>query len=347
MQRSAPTPADRRPTTLRTRCVLASRGLLAVVGAGVLLVAGCSDDQALTTPDGSPISKSTTRVAEVNIVSPERDYTKTCLAPTTPDAGTADVDRIVVTDPALLDDVCALGLGSKVVAVAADAGSVPVYLGPQLTSVPTIGTSPDAAAVRTANADLILTTPDTESAAKDFGTTRTAVVTPSSEWRKQFTDVAEALGRSAAGAELLDEFATEARKTGRRMDASHSQVSLVRFTPDAELIEGTDNFAAQILATVGVQRPAPQRRPDAVTVTDDNFTDADADLIYVSFQGDRGQERGEDVLRSDRWLDMGAPTWKRVLAVNDDVWYQSSGLAAAWLVLNDIKGSLDGNSAGY
>jgi iron complex transport system substrate-binding protein len=41
---------------------------------------------------------------------------------------------------------------------------------------------------------------------------------------------------------------------------------------------------------------------------------------------------------------MGAPTWKRVLSVNDDIWYRSSGLAAAWLVLNDLKGSLDGNS---
>ena len=31
----------------------------------------------------------------------ERDYTKTCFAPTAPDAGKLDVGRIVVTDPLL------------------------------------------------------------------------------------------------------------------------------------------------------------------------------------------------------------------------------------------------------
>ena len=72
--------------------------------------------------------------------------------------------------------------------------------------------------------------------------------------------------------------------------------------------------------------------------------DADADLIYVSFEGEEGLTHGEEVLLSDEWLSLGAPVWKRVLAVDDDVWYESSGLAAAWLVLNDVKGSLDGNS---
>ena len=51
--------------------------------------------------------------------------------------------------------------------------------------------------------------------------------------------------------------------------------------------------------------------------------------------------RATSVLDSDRWKEMGAPSWQRVLWINDDVWYRSSGLAAAWLVLNDIKSSLN------
>ena len=83
-------------------------------------------------------------------------------------------------------------------------------------------------------------------------------------------------------------------------------------------------------------------------MTDKNFRDADGDLIYVSFQGPKGLDHGKQVLLSDRWLDLGAPTWKRVLAVDDDVWYGTSGLAAAWLVLYDVRGSLaDGSSANY
>lgn len=315
--------------------------------ATVGVVAGCSQDTPLTTPDGKTISTTVTRIAEVNLVSPERDMTRTCLAPTAPDAGQVDVTRVVVTDPALLDAICALGIGPKVVAVTAAPGSVPAYLGPQLTAVPAIGADPDAATVASAKPDLVLTTPGTEVSAGRFGSARTVRIADEPDWQKRFQLVADALGRAESGTRLLDEFGTEATKTGRRMDAGHSQVSLVRFTGDSTMVAGTQSFAGQILSMVGVQRPAGQRGPKSFTLTDKNFTDADADLIYVSFAGDRGLAHGKEVLTSDRWLDMGAPTWKRVLAVDDAVWYGSSGLAVAWLVLNDIKRSLDGNSANY
>ena len=87
----------------------------ALLGVVAVASAACSGDEPLTTPDGSPISTTVTRVAEVNIVSPDRDFSKTCLAPTAADAGTADAGRIVVTDPSLLDALCALGIGDKVV----------------------------------------------------------------------------------------------------------------------------------------------------------------------------------------------------------------------------------------
>lgn len=320
-------------------------GAAATLGAAALLLTACGqDDGALTTPDGSTISTSTTRFAEVNVVTPDRDYARTCLAPTAPDQGATEVNRIVVTDPALLDAICALGIGPKVTAVTSGPGTIPAYLGPQLTSVPTIGSSPSAAATATAAPDIVLTTPRTADASKAFGGAKVATIDPSTDWQVRFQAVADALGRSAAGRELLDEFGAEATKTGIRMDAAHTQASLVRFFSNSEMIAGTDTFAGQILAMIGVQRPESQRGPRSFTVTDENFTDADADLIYVSYVGDAGRAHGKDVLLSDRWLDMGAPTWKRVLSVDDDVWYRSSGLAAAWLVLNDVKNSLDGNS---
>ncbi|MGC4932947.1 ABC transporter substrate-binding protein [Gordonia sp. DT30] len=327
------------------------RGRRAVVlGAAALCTAAltfsaCSGDKPLlTTPDGKTISTSTTRIAEVNVVSPDRDYATTCLAPTAATDPRADVGRIVVTDPALLDDLCALGLGPKVTAVTSAPGSVPAYLGPQLSSVPAIGTTPDASAARTAAPDIVLTTPATAGSAQAFGGIKTVDVGTDDTWQKRFQAVADALGRSSEGTRLLTEFTDEATKTGKRMDAPHNQVSLVRFTKDSEVIAGTGTFAGQILQTIGVARPATQRGADSVTVTDKNFTDADGDLIYVSFEGDGGLAHGKEVLLSDRWLDMGAPTWKRVLSVDDEIWYGGSGLAAAWLVLNDVKGSLNSNS---
>ncbi|OPX14503.1 ABC transporter substrate-binding protein [Gordonia sp. i37] len=323
------------------RGVVASALLVCVA---TVVLGACSDDQPLlTTPDGKTISTSTTRIAEVNVVSADRDYSRTCLAPTTASDPRTDPARIVVTDPALLDDLCALGIGTKVTAVTAAPGTIPAYLGPQLTSVPAIGTTPDPSAVRTAAPDIVLTTPATAGSAQAFAGTKTAAI-PDGTWQERFQAVADALGRSADGTRLLQEFTDEASKTGKRMDAAHNQVSLVRFTKDSEIIAGTGTFAGQILTMIGVQRPAPQRGTDSFTVTDKNFTDADADLIYVSFDGDGGLDHGKHVLLSDRWLDMGAPTWKRVLSVNDEIWYSGTGLAAAWLVLNDVKDSLNGNS---
>lgn len=332
----------------------------AALAAAVLLLGACgNEEQALTTPDGSPISTPTTRLAEVDIVGSERDYSKTCFAPTAPDPGKPDVDRIVVTDPLLLDDLCALGIGSKVTAVTAGQGSIPRYLGPELTSVPTIGENPDAAAVTEADPDVVLTTPATASRSAAFTGVRTVTIDPTSDpaknWAQRYRSVAGALNRSAAATDLLARFTRETARTGTRKDAAHTEVSLVRFAADGQSIEGTDSFAAQVLATIGVQRPVTQREPGTTTLTDDNLTDADADLIYVSYR-DAGDVTGPDikdsasfkhartVLESDRWLDMGAPTWKRVLAVDDTVWFSTSGLAAAWLVLNDVKGSLDSNS---
>lgn len=325
--------------------VMRRRGLaaLAVLGAATLAVAGCSDSGPLTTPDGKTVSTSTTRIAEVNVVSPERDFSRTCLAPTAPEDPARDAARIVVTDPALLDALCALGVGPKVTAVTSAPGSIPAYLGPQLTSVPTVGTRPDAATAKTASPDLVLTTPRTAASAQAFSGVRSVGVDDGG-WEQRFRTVADALGRSASAQRLLDELHTEATKTGTKMDAAHSQVSLVRMHADGESIAGTDSFAGQVLTMIGVQRPAPQRGPDGYRLDDDNFRTADGDLIYVSFDGKGGLEHGRKVLLSDRWLDLGAPTWKRVLNVDDDVWYRTSGVAAAWLVLNDVKESLNSSS---
>nr|WP_155820887.1 ABC transporter substrate-binding protein [Gordonia hirsuta] len=315
------------------------------------LTACAESDDELRTPDGSIISTVTSRIARVDIVNAGRDYAQTCLAPTAAADPAADISRVIVTDPALLDAFCALGVGPKVRAVTAADGSIPAYLGPQLGAVPTLGHSPTAAQVRTADPQLVLATPGTAAAVGALhatgvlGSTEVVTIGGGDDWRAVFTEVAKALDRSAAATERLAEFDAEAARIGRVMDAPHSQVSLVRFTPDAELIEGTGGFAPALLTQIGVARPAAQRTPEPTVVTDANFTAADGDLIYVSAQGQRGLDRGVEVLESDRWQEMGAPSWSRVLWVDDAVWYQTSGLAAAWLVLNDVKSSLNSTSS--
>ena len=312
---------------------------LAVATATALTVTACGDTG--TPPGEGNVTTTTTKIANAYLVAPERNFDNACGAPSTPDSGQSDVARIAVTDPALLDAVCALGIQSKVVAVAAERGSIARNLGPSVLSLPTIGTNPSPAAARAADADVVLGYDASRATA--FGG-RTVTIDRNLGWREQFAAVADGLGRAETGQRRLDTFAEQARRAGLRVDASHSQVGLVRFGENSETIEGTGSFAGTILSAMGVQRPATQRGAGAITVNDDNFTDADADLIYVSFRTKAAQEHGSSVMRSDRWLDMGAPGYNRVLVVDDDIWYGTGGLAAAAVVLGDATRSLNSSS---
>ncbi|MBT0565488.1 ABC transporter substrate-binding protein [Williamsia sp. CHRR-6] len=300
------------------------------------MLSACGDSQ--SPPGEGTVITTTTKIGPANLVAPERNFDRACGAPSVADPGRPDVDRIAVTDPALLDPICALGIAPRVVAVAAATGSIARNLGRAVTSLPTIGVSPTPAAARAARAQVVLGYDAARTAV--FGG-RSVIIDRRARWQDQFQAVADALGRGDEGKKRLATFAELARTTGLRIDAAHSQVGLVRFGENDETIEGTGSFAGSILAAVGVQRPASQRQPGPVAVTEGNFTDADADLIYVSFRSAAAQKHGVSVMKSDRWRDMGAPSWNRVLVVDDDIWYGTGGLAAAAVVLGDIGTSLN------
>lgn len=326
----------------RVRGPVRAVAVACVVTAGVLGLSACGDADSQSPPGPGSVTTTTTAIGGFDIVTPERAFDRACGTPSTPDAGQSDVARIAVADPALLDAVCALGIQSKVVAVAADPGGIPTYLGPTVTSLPTIGSRPDAQRAAGARADVVLGRSTAQNAPYD---TRSVVVDESATWQDQFQAVADALGRGEEGTRRLEVFAQQAKRVGQRVDASHSQVGLVRFGADSEQIAGTASFAGSILAAMGVQRPQSQRSPGPVTVTDKNFEDADADLVYVSFTSAQGKEHGTSVLRSDRWLDLGAASGRRVFVVDDSIWYGRRGLAAAPVVLDDVQRSLNGYSS--
>lgn len=326
----------------RVRGPLRAVAVAGAVTAVVLGLTACGGADTQSPPGPGSVTTTTTAVGGFDLVTPERTFDRACGVPSTPDAGQADVSRIAVADPALLDAVCALGIQSKVVAVAADPGQIPVYLGPTVTSLPTIGSRPDAQRAAGARADVVLGRSAAQNSPYDA---RSVVVDESATWQDQFQAVADALGRGEEGKRRLDVFAQQAKRIGQRVDASHSQVGLVRFGADSEQIAGTASFAGSILAAMGVQRPQSQRSPGSVTVTDKNFDDADADLIYVSFTSTEGRQHGTSVLRSDKWLDLGAAGGKRVFVVDDSYWYGQRGLAAAPVVLDDVQRSLNGYSS--
>ncbi len=337
----------------------------------ITVVSGCGSlggDAAPTAGEQSVIT-STTRIASAGVLGNQRRPDESCapepapVDPGPPDrqvrhaAGEtqvrADPQRIVVLSGDQLDTLCALGLQSRIVAAALPDGSdsQPSYLGQVIHDVPGAGSrsAPDIDAIKAATPDLILgsqaLTPD------DFGELSAIAPTvftgpPGGAWQDNMRTVGEATGRLDAVNGMVDGFERAADKTGTENDATHFQASVVQFTETTARVYGTDNFPGSVLGAVGVDRPAAQRFKDKpyieIGITDadlDNspdFSAADGDIVYISFDSPAAKERAPRVMESGAWRKLSANRDNRIFAVNNEVWQTGEGIVAARGILADL-----------
>jgi iron complex transport system substrate-binding protein len=351
-------------------------GLVAATGAiatavAITLVSGCggSDgggNQGAPEAADAPVT-STTRIAGANVLGNQRRPDDSCAPEPAPldegperrevrhAAGSTDVvadpQRIVVLSGDQLDALCALGLQSRIVAAAVADGtqSQPSYLGTVVHDVPAVGTrtAPDLDGIRATTPDLILgsdaLTP------QDFGPLSEIAPTvftgrPGPAWRDTLRTVAEATGRGAAAGRLIEGFDTDAAETGAQNDATHFQASVVRLTGTTLQVYGREDFPGSVLAAVGADRPAAQRFTDkpyleigTSDLGDADFSAADGDIVYVSFDSPAARDRAPKVLDSDAWQRLSAARDGRVFVVNDEVWQTGQGIIAARGMLADLR----------
>ncbi|WP_278263622.1 ABC transporter substrate-binding protein [Nocardia sp. AG03] len=338
-----------------------SRGI--AVGAALLcavaLTAGCADK----TDDASAITRTTTNIAGAGVVGADRDTATACPLPSAPDPGSgatravthtagvsqvpADPQRIVVLTSSALDAACALGLWERVAgAVTLDGDRPqPMYLGYGVLEVPSVGGigQPDPARVAELKPDLILG--DIAPAAGGYealsAIAPTVLIGQGGSWQSDFTAYAAGMNRATAAQTALRDYLTEAHDLGPALNASQSQASVLRFTADTTQVQGSETFAAQVLADVGVQRPTAQRGQSYEITADELATKAEGDIVYVMFDGEQGEDHGKQVLRSTEFEELGAATDRRVFAVDDKIWH-TTGLTAARAILTDLRDSLNG-----
>ncbi|MFF0494124.1 iron-siderophore ABC transporter substrate-binding protein [Nocardia sp. NPDC004068] len=306
--------------------------------------------------DDASIVRTTTNIAGASVVGVERDTRTACPLPTAPDPGgshvvagsqvPADPQRIVVLDTTALDAVCAVGLWERVVGAATLAGPVPQpsYLGTGVVRIPSVGGigAADPARIAELRPDLIIGTAAANAdALRGIAPT---VLVGTAPWQTQFSDLADAMNRGDAAERILADYRTEARDTGTAIAASFSQASVIRFSGNDIQVLGTDSFAGQVLADVGVQRPGAQRGP-TFTVSgvgsEDERDRVEGDIIYVMFDGPDGKSRGERVLKSKDFKKLGAVSDRREFAVDDVIWH-GSGVTAARAMVDDLRKTLNG-----
>jgi iron complex transport system substrate-binding protein len=265
-----------------------------------------------------------------------------------------DPQRIVVLSGDQLDALCALGLQSRIVAAALPDGSSsqPSYLGTVVHQLPGVGTrsSPDLAAIRAAKPDLILgsqaVTPKLYSVLAAIAPT-VFTGTPGAAWEDNLRGIGAATARADATGGLIDNFTTKADDDGAAHDAAHYQASIVQFTENTIRVYGADNFPASVLTTVGVDRPASQRftdKPyielgstDADLANNPDFSAADADLVYVSFDSPAAKDRAPTLFDSDPWRKLSANRDNRIFVVNNEIWQTGEGVVAARGIIDDLR----------
>jgi iron complex transport system substrate-binding protein len=317
---------------------------------------------------------STTQIAGAGVLGNQRRPDESCTPePAGPDAGpptrTAhnaagvqpdsaevpeDPQRIVVLSGDQLDALCALGLQSRIVASALPDGSSeqPSYLGTVVHRLPGVGTrsNPDLAAIKAARPDLILgsqsRTPKLYAALAAIAPT-VFTGSPGAAWQNNLRGVGEATSRTDAAGGLIDQFTTKAHDDGVAHDTGHYQASIVQITDNAVRIYGADNFPASVLTAIGVDRPAAQRFTDkpyierGSTDTDlannADFSAADADVVYVSFDSPTAKDRAPTIFDSDSWRKLSATRDNRVFVVNNEIWQTGQGVIAARGIIDDLR----------
>jgi iron complex transport system substrate-binding protein len=265
-----------------------------------------------------------------------------------------DPQRIIVLSGDQLDALCALGLQSRIVGAALPDGSSdqPSYLGTVVHQLPGVGTrsNPDLGAIKAAKPDLILGSQAlTPKLYADLSEIAPTVFTgaPGAAWQNNFRGVAEATARTDAANGVIDRFTAMAHDDGAAHDAAHYQASVVQFTENAVRIYGTDSFPGSVLTAVGIDRPAAQRFTDKTYIevgsTDNdlsgtaNFSAADADVVYVSFDSAAAKDRAPTIFDSDAWRRLSAARDNRVFVVNNEIWETGEGVVAARGIIDDLR----------
>jgi iron complex transport system substrate-binding protein len=321
--------------------------------------------------DEPTVITSTTRIAGAGVLGNQRRPDESCApAPLAADpddrptwtvrhaAGETEVpaeaQRIVVLAGDVLDSLCALGLQGRIVGAALPDGSdaQPSYLGTVVHDLPAVGTrsEPDLDAIKALNPDLIL---GSEALAPDaypgLSSIAPTVFTGSAgaAWEDNLRTVGAATARVDATNRLIDEFTAAADRTGTENDATHFQASVVQLTDKSLRVFGPDSFPGSVLADVGVDRPAAQRFTDKpyveVGTSDEDldnspdFSLADGDIVYVSFETPAAKDRAGEVMNSDAWKRLAATRDNRVFVVNNEVWQTGEGIVAARGMLTDLR----------
>lgn len=162
------------------------------------------------------------------------------------------------------------------------------------------------------------------------------------QWRDNLAFYAQAVGKPAEGAALLEAYQARVAAIQAALgDRVGEKVGLVRFIAGQNYAYNNDSFSGSILRDIGFARPAAQDKPGlAEPITAERIPELDGDrLLHFSYEtGDGGAtNEARTWMASALWQNLAAVKSGRVHGVSDTVWATAGGVMAAHLALDDIE----------
>lgn len=353
------TPSMRSIARRRLGCIAAA--------SAILLVAACGGDDASSTTTPATVAGSavtTTAPAASTEAGPATTSTEAAASSTSATeaaattvadgprtvvhaAGTteipAGVERVVVLDQAAALDALALGVEPAV--AFAGFGSQPpldeiIATYPDVEVEPYAVLAPSVEAVAAAAPDLILASghPSTIATYDAYRSIAPTVVIPyDADWRDQLDVAAAALGREARGAEVaaVIEHAVAALRDAVAADGlAGTTVSVLAARGGTPYAFPTSGLAGQLLADIGVDRPAAQQVPATgpvpfIPFSVEALADHDADVLILLDSA--ATDTDEVIVAAPLYPTLGAVTAGRAYAVDGDMWLGASPFSALWM----------------
>ncbi|MFH8609214.1 ABC transporter substrate-binding protein [Streptomyces sp. NPDC018029] len=316
---------------LRRRALLT--GSLALTGALALSACGSSDS------DGSGAAGGKTRTVKTamgDVKVPEKPQ------------------RVVVLDTAELDSAITLGVqpvGST--HVEAESG-FPSYLPKdKVKGIKDVGEmlNPNMEAIAALKPDLILTSKIRHAAKYDqLKAIAPTVMTETTgyPWKENFQVHAEAMGKQAEAAKVVDDYKAHAKKVttaiGGPAEAERTEVNVIRFMEGADIrLYGDQSYIATLLKDVGLGRaPISAKAKDGFSydLSPEKIDLADTDVIFQSTYGDPKKAKQTQTTGSALWKNMKAVKSGNVHTVDDALWIQGIGYTAADKILDEMQTAL-------
>ncbi|MFI6873302.1 ABC transporter substrate-binding protein [Streptomyces sp. NPDC050400] len=169
------------------------------------------------------------------------------------------------------------------------------------------------------------------------------------DWKKSFTDTADALNKKAAAEKWLTDFDARVAATKKQLGANAGKsVSVIRWQDGAPSVVGKgDGVVGSTLRALGLTRPKDQQGAStghSEPVSLEKLDTIDGDWLFLGTLGDRadGEKAYGEAREATNFGALRAEQDSHVVVVEGSAWNSAGGPLSARIVLDDVKEALAG-----